>query len=705
MTVSLLLSCRLTLEWPPRLILSGQQRSLLIMRHAQIPRSLHQQRSSTALTFLTYILISLIALLPRILKLDQFITVDEISFWIPRSNIFLDALRSGDALATAISTHPGVTTMWSGALGLLLRQWLTTAGIFSGFTEPGAIALMRLPLVLGHTLGIVVGYALLRRMLSPLTAFLAALLWAADPFAIAYSRVLHVDGPLMTWSTVALLAACCYWHGSGRPTPLLLSGIAAGLALLSKSPALLLPPLIAMIALVAYRWPLQNGVHPLSSFRSIVLRPMLLWSGAVLITTLLLWPALWLGPLKIYEQIRIGVMVEGGSPHMLGNFFLGRADDAPGLLFYPVALALRLTPITLIGLLLVPLVWRDIPGVTRRDLAVLAAFVILFTLAMSFFPKKFNRYLVPIFPALDILAAVGIAGLARLLASSMKQRVLMPAFVSIIIMLAILNVAWWHPYTMVAFNQLLGGAQRGERTFTVGWGEGYELVAAWLNQQPDITGVRVVSRRPQVMNPYLRQGAQSVTPDEGSLPAKTGYLVVYIEQVQGGPPSPPFSNFYQHAIPVHIVSIKDVTYAWIYQVPPPLEQERSATFDGSLHLLGIRSSSTPAPGQLLQLQLVWTLDQPADRQLIFFAHVLGPDGQRISQVDVPLPVSEWQPGRYMATDLVIPLSADQQPGSYRVLLGVYDAITSQRLSLVSPYTVDPALDGPDVLLLLVQGAQ
>lgn len=659
-----------------------------------------QHPHKRALTVLAYVLIGLVALLPRVIKLDQFITFDEINFWITRSATFLAALRSGDALATAISTHPGVTTMWSGALGLMLREWLVNAGLAPGFSEPDAIALMRLPLVLAHSMGIVIGYGLLRRMLLPAAAFLAALLWAADPFAVAYSRVLHVDGALMTWATVCLLAACCYWHGPRRLALLLLSGVAAGLALLSKSPALLLPPYVLAIALTSELWPVNTREALSVRWSKRRLWPIGLWGAAALITMLMLWPALWTGPFKIYEQIRIGVVVEGAEPHMLGNFFLGQADDAPGLLFYPVVIALRLTPITLLGLFLLPLVWRRMQSSTRRDLATLLAFALLFTLAMSLFPKKFNRYLVPIFPILDILAAVGITGLAQLIAWRLGRRSIGIALVSIVGMAAMLNVAWWQPYSIAAFNQLLGGAQAGARNFTIGWGEGYELAAAWLNEQPDITGVRVVSRHPVAMNPYMRDGAQAVTPNNGALAPATGYVVVYVEQVQAGPPSPPFSDFYGRALPVHTVVVKGVPYAWVYQVPPALAQSRAASFDGRLHLLGIRSVGAAQPGQPLVVQLVWTLDMPMDREIMLFAHVLDSGGQRIAQADTALPVRSWQPGSYVTTEMAVMLPAAPAPAHQRLLIGLYDAASSQRLDLASPYSLDPAVDGPNAMLLL-----
>ena len=78
---------------------------------------------------ISYILLALIALLPRVLSLGSFVTVDEIAFWIPRSEAFLRAIQAGDFPATAISTHPGVTTMWLGSAGVVqahfevVRRW------------------------------------------------------------------------------------------------------------------------------------------------------------------------------------------------------------------------------------------------------------------------------------------------------------------------------------------------------------------------------------------------------------------------------------------------------------------------------------------------------------------------------------------------------------------------------------------------------
>ena len=79
------------------------------------------------------------------------------------------------------------------------------------------LALMRAPTAMVHTMAILAGYAMLRRMLPVGAALLAAILWAVDPFFTAYSRLLHVDALAGSFATLAVLAACLRWnHGGSR---------------------------------------------------------------------------------------------------------------------------------------------------------------------------------------------------------------------------------------------------------------------------------------------------------------------------------------------------------------------------------------------------------------------------------------------------------------------------------------------------------
>ena len=69
-------------------------------------------------TLYLFALLFLAALLPRIAKLDTFVTPDE-RRWLQRSANFLYALDRRDYISTYQAGHPGVTVMWAGTAGFL----------------------------------------------------------------------------------------------------------------------------------------------------------------------------------------------------------------------------------------------------------------------------------------------------------------------------------------------------------------------------------------------------------------------------------------------------------------------------------------------------------------------------------------------------------------------------------------------------------
>src|SRR5690606_16785375 len=143
--------------------------------------------------------------------------------------------------------------------------------------------------------------------------------------------------------------------------------------------------------------------------------------------------------------------------------------------------------------------------------------------------------------------------------------------------------------------------------------------------------------------------------------------------------SPPFDQFYGRAVPLHTVRIHGVEYAWIYQAPPPVQQERRASFGDAIGLLGYSVDSAPTPGEMAMLRLVWEARAAPPADYTLFAHLIGPDGGRVSQVDLPYPTSGWQAGRFVTTELPVPIPADVAPGVYRLVVGLYEPDTGRRL--------------------------
>ncbi|NNJ13198.1 hypothetical protein EKD04_023010 [Chloroflexales bacterium ZM16-3] len=676
--------------------------------------------SSRTKAGLSYLLVALAALLPRIIALGQFITIDEADGWMVRSARFLRAITTGDLATTAQSAHPGVTTMWLGAMGILVRNALIARGMVDSADFTARLGLMQLMPALVNSLAVVAGFWLLRRLLASRIAFLAAMLWALDPFVIGYSRVLHVDGLMGSFATLSLLAACVFWESGVRgqesgsahrlptpdprlptpdprlptpdprlPTPdprlLIASGILAALAVLSKSPGVALVPTVALLVVWSARragWPWQR-----------VLRDLLIWGGAATVAALLIWPALWAAPDMAFTKLQAGVTEEGGEPHQSGNYFLGAATSVPGPLIYPVSMALRLTPWTMIGIGLLGLLWRRTRPADRPVLGAAALFAIILTAELAVFPKQFDRYLMPIFPALDILAAAGLWAAVDLLRGARARA----AAVSALLLAAMINVAWWHPYGLIAFNQLLGGTTTAEWALRMGWGEGQQEVAAWLNQQPDIGEVVTVSTSASTLRPYIRPGGAVEFPlPDGSLPEHAGYVVTYLRSWQDGNGLPePFRTFAATQPPVYTVQIKGITYAHVYEVVREPQHELRAAFGEDIALQGYDLTSDVGA---LNLTLHWaTASAPPDVSL--FIHLLGADGQRQAQADLPALTAGWEGGRHYYTRISLPLPANLPSDTYRLVIGLYDPQSFARLPLAEGSPADPAVAGPDALLV------
>jgi 4-amino-4-deoxy-L-arabinose transferase-like glycosyltransferase len=671
----------------------------------------------------------LLALAPRAVAPGRFVTVDEAYHWFERARLFLRAVRAGDWAATNLVGHPGVTTMWLGALGVAAHQTLAGWGL-AAWPDPELLRVMlRLPVALATSLCVALGYGLLRRLLPARVALLAALLWAGDPFLVAHAQLLHVDALLTSFMTLSLLAALLAFGLQGGPggglrwPALVASAVAGGLALLTKSPAIVLLPMVGLVALAAAwrgsgsadrRSKVGDGSRPILGLRSSILM-VLAWLGIAALVWIALWPAAWVDLPGAIGSVVHQAQSDGGAPHGWGNFFLGRAVADPGPLFYPLAVALRLAPWTLIGLLGYFGFWildwrlgRDRIIQNRSLLGMLALFALLFALMITLAAKKFDRYALPIFPILDILAA---AGLIRILDVRYwmldwlgKSNILHPTsnrvWLFVILVLAA-NLAWFHPYELAYYNPLLGGGPAAARLIPVGWGEGLEQAGAFIAAQPGGAKRPVATWYRPALKPYIE--APLVPLGDVLIPGRAGYAVLYIDQVQRRDDAAATDWLRAHLTPIHTVRIHGIDYAEIYQVPLPVAQPLDADFGPAIHFRGYDVDTSAASGAL-GLTVHWQTRAAIADDLMLFVHVLDAQGRRVGGVDVPPggggePTSAWRPGGYVSAALQVPVQPNLVPGSYWLSIGLYDPRTGARLAVRADQPPGAPSDGANALLI------
>lgn len=699
--------------------------------------------------WLIAIVVGIIALLPRTIGLNDFYTIDEGYHWPGRVERFSEALRTADWAATNQTGHPGVTTMWLGSLGRWFAYQL-------GVTDPGwagggatYLAFLRLPLAITNSLAVVIGFLLLRRLMHPHAALVAALLWATSPFLIAHSRLLHLDALLTSFMTLSILLLLVgFVHGkhvaAGPQHPadgiswrfLVGSGVFGGLALLTKAPSLILLPFAGLaIFFLSYSKHQKAAIGLAAQLRElvfgrwmVVLPRYIAWLGVAALVVVVCWPAMWVTPFVAAGDVALEIIQNGGQPHHSGNYFLGQPVADPGLLFYPAVVLWRTTPLTLIGLVAligVAIAWlgsmiRNANAIVsdhnrivtpadiidRASLLALIGFVVLFGVLMAAQAKKLDRYLLPVWPALEILAAVGLTALWRYLTQVWQVRnkpsPLLTARLSqfgmpVLAVLFGLPLALYHPYYLAYFNPLLGGGPVAERVMLVGLGEGMDQVGAWLRTRPDLKRGDVLSWTAPNLAPFVPKEVlvRDLRPE--FLLKPSSYAVLYIRSVQHKE-SAEAEAYVRQSPALHTVRINGIEYATIHQLPRAYSTPIGAVFGDRLHLRGF---SHTLLNSTLVITPSWDIQQNRAGGVFTFIHVLNANGEKVGQVDAMLDqgmFSAWQAGQQFDEALPIPLMQPLAPGSYRVVMGVYEP--SGRLALTQGIALPESIDGPHAIELM-----
>ncbi len=648
----------------------------------------------------------LLALLPRTLLLADFLTTDEAYHWIRRSQDFAAAIRAGNWAETFQTGHPGVTLMWLGSLGLGLEQLFGGAG-----NTLSRLAWMRLPVTVLHAVLLPIAYLLLRRMLRPALALTTVLLWATSPWLVAHGRLLHLDALLTDFVMLSVLLLLAAPRRGTAPAPgwLIGSGAVAGLALLTKGPALILLPAAGLLLFWQIaaarldqgdrRW--WQAVLPAVPQSLGWYLPWLAVAGLVIV---LLWPALRVDAGNAVGRYVSEIIDNGGRPNGDGQFFLGRAVGDPGALFYPLAGLFRLTPLESLGLLLIPaaLFGSRFAGERgeRRLLWQMAALLLFWGLVMTLGPKKFDRYILPVWPALLLLCAAGLVALGSRLQQWRRWQIAGGWLIGGLLLPAqLLILLWYHPYYLSYYNPLLGGGPAAQRSLLIGWGEGMDQVAAYLNARPDIQHGQVLSALPPTLQPFLPVPVRNVYTIDNEPPAN--YAVVYLESLQRGA-YPAIYERIRETVPLQTVRIHGIDYAWIHQLPRPYEQPVGALFGGALRLRGV---SIAQEAGHIAVTPAWDVRTAPASDYLAFVHLIDAAGRRVAQIDVAPagaaagPTSTWQPGQQLAVPLPLELPDELPDGQYRIVMGLYDPRSGERAELQGGQPAHPDVAGPHALLL------
>jgi hypothetical protein len=629
---------------------------------------------------ITSFVIFFVSLALRVWEVANPINVDE-ALWMYRGSTFIQKVLEGDWAGTYLRHHPGVTNMWLIGTGHLLSSWVYSLfpnwlgvnevpylhSCFSAFSCPINLWIVpRLLQGLVTSACMVAIYVLTKKLFSNAIAIIAISLLILEPFFLAYQRFITTDALQTDFSIISLLLLMLYLKGKSRWYYLIASGIFLGLATASKIPAIFIS-----FAVVIWILLIELGVWQASFPRRGWKRQaidLVLWGLTAVIVIVLIWPALWVNPGETLQRIYADLQEEAARGDL---FFMGEIAT-PGLSFYPLTLAYRLSPILQIGVICC-LITLIVPQLRPKNYAEITALAIVTLVTLAIFSasdSKIDRYIVVIIPELAILAAVGylqilhwVSGIKRrqklegrrqkvdssvgdlnLYRISLKDNPQLPDSLRakpiktktwlrfqkeqlekntslILLLLSVIQsiiLISLSPQYVSFYNPLFGGASVGQNLFHIGIGEGLDEAAEWLNQKPNSKSLTAASWYRLGFAPYFKGTAIEGWSTNPLNLLKANYVIVYINQIQRNLPAKNFVEYFLSQKPLHNISLAGLDYVKIYPGLAPVAQEldeidypTSITFGEKVRLIGYDlDRSQLKPGDKLSITFYWEFLQP-----------------------------------------------------------------------------------------------
>lgn len=316
--------------------------------------------------------------------------------WFLRSQNFIKAVKNLDFTKTYQDPKPGVTVMWLS--GFSLDTFLSLYKIKYGFTPllytfetfPLANFSATAPLVVLNIFFLICFYIILSKLLNSETALLALIILGAHPVYVGISRFLHVDSTLSIFMSLSFITLTLIFNQKNTYRYVILSGLLAGLALLTKTQALVLIP-FSFLAIAYY---LFNKKAPANKYFKLIL----LWIIPCALSFFIFFPAMWVHPVKTISSIyteALYVAQVGRTSYQDYFYYLQNLPRTAGL---------PLVVFTVAGIVISLFFKKEKNAVIN----IIICFGFLYLIQMSLIPQKIDRYIIPLFPVMAVLSAYGI---------------------------------------------------------------------------------------------------------------------------------------------------------------------------------------------------------------------------------------------------------------------------------------------------------
>lgn len=550
---------------------------------------------------LIYLGLIIVFLAPRLPKIGSFVTLDEPS-WLSQGANFYYALGQREFQNTVYEYQPAVTTMWIISFAML-AYFPEYRGFGQGYLdyEKGRLDPFMYqhgydPLVLLTYSRIIqtfvllilflVLYSLLQKFLPKLVAAFALVFAMFDPFYLSQTRLMDHEGMMSLFVLISLMALFAYLFQGRRLSFLILSGVSAGFAQLTKSSAIAMLGAVGVLFLTQMIHEHEQGWGKVfvSSLKSFVL-----WFVFLGVTYFVFWPGMWVAPGKMLYEVygnafsyalqgaRLKVTQDLEVSRFSLNTNLGDIWEVVKILLY------RTTPVTWLGVLLgfaLPFVHDE-----KRVPINKVFFALLFTNAIAFIlligiaqGRNSPHYILSSYLSLNLLAGLGWFHFIQWMATRLifLRNYGIVVLLSFVMLWQVWSAISTFPYYFTYRNPIL---------YSMGWynefphfpyGEGLELAGQYLAGLPDAKDTTVFSYYSRgclsyfypgntiSFRPYYADG-QHAEDLLNNLHASDYLVVYYANQGQ----LPQYQNFLKALStvqPYHVIWLNGYEYVRIYKI-------------------------------------------------------------------------------------------------------------------------------------------
>ena len=316
------------------------------------------------------------------------------------------------------------------------------------------------------SLGVVMVVMIGWKISSPIIGILSGIIFAMLPFSLGLSQLVTAESlklfiyPLAIYSYLLLIEKFSWKR-------VLIAGIITGVALQSKQSNFLLIPLLGSMFFLQYRQLRKDKKQAFAKIRGMAVIIVALVS---VITFVFLWPQILFHFKEVYS-IHQGLWDVQFSPKIWQitlsppEVFFGRLMLTP--IFYYVVYFFITIPFLILFLF-----FAGIKEIFKKKniyiLSVLLWFILPFSLSIYSWRQHGLRYIIEIYPAIAIIAAVGFNSL--MVKFRIKEKLRLLYFFPIIIYLFIILLLI-KPYYLDYFNELIGGVNTvyKYKLFQIGW--------------------------------------------------------------------------------------------------------------------------------------------------------------------------------------------------------------------------------------------